>query len=328
MDFSRNIGLLICTILIVILISFVLLPSLQFLYVQEPVEGFSDPTYQYATKTREGDEPAPFWYELITPTDGREPFFRSIFPLQYIPVDDQVPYGYAKTGSFTEDGLQVYIVPTTTDTIYAEMKKLSTATIGNSENSEETREMIEKVEEMQKDYTDNYYNSVEYHDDEETIRNRAREDGRGIAYVVDKDGDRVGLGKVPDSQAPQLYYTAGAYPFGSATYVPNHEDSVYLSTLTGETMATPLEDTAAMQGGFCTQEAHNPLKIDEMCRSMDKNKCASTSCCVLLGGAKCVGGKSGGPTMTGHYSDVTIRNRDFYYYQGKCYGNCPQHNPF
>ena len=154
-----------------------------------------------------------------------------------------------------------------------------------------------------------------------------KQDGTDAAYVVDQNGNRVALSKVK-TQPDQLYYTAGSYPFGSANYVPNYEDSVYLSKLTGETMATPLENTAAMKGGFCTQEAHNPLKIDEMCQAMDKNKCASTSCCVLLGGAKCVGGTGNGPTMTGHYSDVTIRDRDYYYYQGKCYGNCPQHNPF
>ena len=26
------------------------------------------------------------------------------------------------------------------------------------------------------------------------------------------------------------------------------------------------------------------------------------------------------------YSDTTIKNRDLYYYQGDCYGNCPPNN--
>jgi hypothetical protein len=201
-------------------------------------------------------------------------------------------------------------------------------TVNNNNNvSPELQAVLDKVEQKLEDYRDNYYDSIQYHKTEQEIRDNMKQDATDAAYVVDQNGNRVALGKVK-TQPDQLYYTAGSYPFGSTNYVPNYEDSVYLSKLTGETMATPLENTAAMKGGFCTQEAHNPLKIDEMCQAMDKNKCASTSCCVLLGGAKCVGGTGNGPTMTGHYSDVTIRDRDYYYYQGKCYGNCPQHNPF
>jgi hypothetical protein len=206
--------------------------------------------------------------------------------------------------------------------------KTSIAVNNNNNNiSPELQAVLDKVEQKLEDYRDSYYDTIEYHKTEQEIRNEIKQDSTDVAYVIDKNGNRVALGKVK-TQPDQLYYTAGSYPFGSANYVPKYEDSVYLSKLTGETMATPLENTAAMQGGFCTQEAHNPLKIDEMCQAMDKNKCASTSCCVLLGGAKCVGGTGNGPTMTGHYSDVTIRDRDYYYYQGKCYGNCPQHNPF
>jgi hypothetical protein len=204
-------------------------------------------------------------------------------------------------------------------------------TVNNNNNnnniSPELQAVLDKVEQKLEDYRDSYYDTIQYHKTEQEIRNEMKQDSTDTAYVIDKNGNRVALGKVK-TQPDQLYYTAGSYPFGSANYVPKYEDSVYLSKLTGETMATPLENTAAMQGGFCTQEAHNPLKIDEMCQAMDKNNCASTSCCVLLGGAKCVGGTGNGPTMTGHYSDVTIRDRDYYYYQGKCYGNCPQHNPF
>ena len=203
-------------------------------------------------------------------------------------------------------------------------------TVNNNNNnniSPELQAVLDKVEQKLEDYRDSYYDTIQYHKTEQEIRDEMKQDSTDVAYVIDKNGNRVALGKVK-TQPDQLYYTAGSYPFGSANYVPKYEDSVYLSKLTGETMATPLENTAAMQGGFCTQEAHNPLKIDEMCQAMDKNNCASTSCCVLLGGAKCVGGTGNGPTMTGHYSDVTIRDRDYYYYQGKCYGNCPQHNPF
>ena len=202
-----------------------------------------------------------------------------------------------------------------------------TDTSTQNQVSEELQEVLDKVEERTQDYKDNYFDNIQYHKTEEEIRAESKEDNTGVAYVIGQDGKRVALPKI-STQPNQLFYTAGSYPFGSANYVPKYEDSVYLSKLTGESMALPLENTAAMKGGFCTQEKHNPLAIDQKCQQMDKDKCASTTCCVLLGGAKCVGGSQGGPTLTGHYSDVTIRDRDFYYYQGKCYGNCPEHNPF
>ena len=197
----------------------------------------------------------------------------------------------------------------------------------SDEKSEELLGVLKSLEERISEYKNDYYGDIEYHESEDEIRARMSDDVDGIAYVIDKDGKRIGLGKI-GTQPNQLYHTAGSYPFGSANYVPKYDDSVYLSKLTGETTAKPLEDTAAMKGGFCTQEKHSPVAIDTMCQTMDKDKCASTSCCVLLGGAKCVGGNEKGPTMNGHYKDVTIQNRDYYYYQGKCHGNCPENNPF
>ena len=41
-----------------------------------------------------------------------------------------------------------------------------------------------------------------------------------------------------------------------------------------------------------------------------------------FGGTKCVAGDQNGPTLRNNYGDLTIKNRDFYYYKGKCYGNC------
>jgi len=80
---------------------------------------------------------------------------------------------------------------------------------------------------------------------------------------------------------------------------------------------------AYMYGGVCTYFKDQPTKLEDACQKMDSNTCASTSCCVLLGGKKCVSGNDQGPTVRSNYSDVYVPNRDFYYYQGKCYGNCP-----
>jgi len=55
---------------------------------------------------------------------------------------------------------------------------------------------------------------------------------------------------------------------------------------------------------------------------LDNETCPSTDCCVLFGGTKCVAGKKAGPSVQSNYNDTKIKNRDYYYYKGKCYGNC------
>jgi len=211
--------------------------------------------------------------------------------------------------------------------------KLNANTIISKKNSDSTlatkitESLTEEAIKKQSEYKNNYYDNIQYHDSEEAIRATIPPgEGTGIAYVTDASGNRVGLGKV-STQPDQLYYTPGSFPFGSASYVPKYDDAAYLSKLTGETTASLLEDTAAMKGGFCTQEANNIFALDEKCRGTNKNQCASTTCCVLLGGAKCVAGNEHGPTMTAHYSDFTVKDRDYYYFQGKCYGHCPESSP-
>ncbi len=66
----------------------------------------------------------------------------------------------------------------------------------------------------------------------------------------------------------------------------------------------------------------NPTDLEMKCNSLDTETCSTTSCCVLLGGQKCVSGNLEGPTMKSNYSDIFIVNKDVYYYQGECYGNC------
>jgi hypothetical protein len=77
-------------------------------------------------------------------------------------------------------------------------------------------------------------------------------------------------------------------------------------------------------GGFCKQLGTDVNAVEQKCNTMDPDVCASTECCALLGGSKCVAGNVNGPLVASNYSDFTIQNRDFYYFQGKCYGNCYQ----
>jgi len=120
------------------------------------------------------------------------------------------------------------------------------------------------------------------------------------------------------------YYNPASFRFGtSSTYVPNYEDSVYLSRTTGQSTIGEILNPAYMLGGMCDYYKNQPTQLEAACQKLDKNTCASTSCCVLLGGAKCVSGTEQGPTVKSNFSDIYVRNRDYYYYQGKCYGNCP-----
>jgi hypothetical protein len=122
---------------------------------------------------------------------------------------------------------------------------------------------------------------------------------------------------------PPLFYESGSYIVDSTGYVPNYADSIYLSSTTGFSQIGTIENAPYMYGGFCKENSSDKQTINAKCSKLDKDVCASTECCVLLGGQKCVAGNEQGPSIPNSYSDFTIVNRDFYYYSGKCYGNCP-----
>lgn len=173
-------------------------------------------------------------------------------------------------------------------------------------------------------YKNNNYD-VQYHASVDSVKEL--NDNYGISFgqfwIVDPSSGKPML--MPGSAATQplpTYFQPGSFPFGVSSYIPNYEDSVFLSRSTYMPTYSPVTDTASAKGGFCAQSKANPQLIEETCGTMDVDKCASTSCCVLLGGSKCVAGNESGPTMKSNYGDRSVVNRDVYYYQGKCYGNC------
>ena len=147
-------------------------------------------------------------------------------------------------------------------------------------------------------------------------------DAAGIAFVAGPDGKMVELKPTGDLKAGPTYYEPGTYKFGSATYVPSYEDSVYLSKTTGQSSTSSYLDPATMKGGACSYYKDQPEKLEEMCLAIDKNNCGAMSCCVLLGGSNCVSGDALGPHNKLNYGDITLRDKDYYYHDGKCYGNC------
>ena len=180
-----------------------------------------------------------------------------------------------------------------------------------------SQELIEKT-----NYKPDNYN-VQYHDSEQDIIKQNDLDLELVKpiYVKDASGNVVEL-PWTSVKGNTTYNEPGTFRYESSNYVPNYEDSVYLSRLTGLSYTKPVYDTASQLGGFCSFNKNSGVNTETACLKLDKNTCASTSCCVLLGGAKCVAGNENGPTMKSNYSDIYLKNKDFYFYQGKCYGNC------
>ena len=138
--------------------------------------------------------------------------------------------------------------------------------------------------------------------------------------IYDKQGNKVTI-PYNSVQGTVMYYEPGSFPFGGSTYIPKYEDSVYMSRTSQLATTSPYISTKGALGA-CQAYKDLPAQNEEYCRSLDANTCSSTTCCVLLGGSKCVSGSETGPVYKNNYGDFLLRNRDSYYYNGKCYGNC------
>ena len=175
----------------------------------------------------------------------------------------------------------------------------------------------------EKEYTYDYTNvNVQYHDSIEDINAQSN---NPLLFnqinVIDPNGNPATIPTL-SGQVPSIYYTAGSQIYSPTNYVPNYEDSIYLSRATGMSTLSKYGPTAQLKGGFCSFYKDDPTALEIKCNALDINTCAATKCCVLLGGSKCVSGNARGPALPANYSDATIVNKDVYYYQGKCYGHC------
>jgi len=164
--------------------------------------------------------------------------------------------------------------------------------------------------------------NIQYHASDADLmkKNDGMDISFGQTWIYDMCGNKVSYPST-NIQGDKVYYTPGSYTFGASSYVPNYEDSIYLSKLTGEN-TTGIFRPNNQSGGFCAFHQNSPNNIEQACRKLDSDTCASTDCCVLLGGSTCVAGDEYGPTQQANYGDIFIRNKDYYYYRGKCYGNC------
>ena len=141
----------------------------------------------------------------------------------------------------------------------------------------------------------------------------------GEMWMKDVDG-KLKVVSYKDNINTTRYYPSGSYVFNPPAYVPNYEESVFLSKMSNfpnvSSIIKPFTDD------FCPDTASSTIDRETKCNALDHSSCKNSKCCVLFGGEKCVAGNHKGPTITSNYSDITIINRDYYYYKGKCYGNC------
>ena len=166
----------------------------------------------------------------------------------------------------------------------------------------------------------NNYNAMFHDSPEQLINNDDSVMNFDQTPVLDQCGNIIILPKTK-MQGNVTYYQPGSFPFGASTYIPKYEDSVYMSRVTQMSSVSPYQSSNQPLGA-CVKYANMPAQQEEYCRTLDTNTCSATSCCVLLGGSKCVAGNANGPTYKNNYGDYLVRNKDSYYYNGQCYGNC------
>ena len=156
---------------------------------------------------------------------------------------------------------------------------------------------------------------IEYHADPAKLPN-AKDNLTGYALIKNSNGQVV---PIPYSElSGQTLYDSS----NKASYVPNYEETTFLSKLTNEIPFLPITEIESGSTGFCANKGNTLTDVEEKCNSLNNETCASTDCCVLLGGAKCVAGSQTGPSIQSNYTDYILKNTDYYYYRGKCYGNC------
>ena len=118
-----------------------------------------------------------------------------------------------------------------------------------------------------------------------------------------------------------VYYQPGSFKFDNVSYVPNYEDSIRLSRSMPKLLSSTVPQNQFLD--ICSTHKNDKQGLEDKCKNLDAKQCNETDCCVLFGGAKCIAGNDKGPLLKENYADILIKNRDYYYYKDKCYGNCP-----
>ena len=82
---------------------------------------------------------------------------------------------------------------------------------------------------------------------------------------------------------------------------------------------------AKLKAGFCKTNLGKPAELETECAKLSRRACTATSCCVwanMDAKESCVSGNEHGPIFkTG--TDGSPKTLDYYYFENKCSGNCP-----
>ena len=153
-----------------------------------------------------------------------------------IPTDGKIPDGYYKINDkqmkkvpygFKVNDTKTGVLPITQAAYWSESykKEDDNQLLGNINISNQ------KIDENTKYKYDNY--DVKYHDSVDDIQKQKGlyDASFGSIIVFDPCGNKIFLPYTP-AQGSFTYYMPGAYIYGASTYVPNYEDSVYLSKTT------------------------------------------------------------------------------------------------
>jgi len=141
------------------------------------------------------------------PADG-------VIPDGYYKIDDKtmkkIPYGYTINTEKNE------LLSTTQSSFWVDYVK------------KKDNVMDDPILNSNKYNSDNY--NLSYHDSEETIKYQSGLYGSdfGTTMVLDNCGNKI-LIPYSEMQGYPIYYKPGTYKYGASTYIPNYEDSVFLS---------------------------------------------------------------------------------------------------
>ena len=160
---------------------------------------------------------------------------------------------------------------------------------------------------------------VEYHDSPEEIKAQIGDAG----YFENSDASFSDDSLFVKDESLFQQANDNYRRYKSSNFIPTYEDSVFLSRMSEISHAKPVTDSSSLLSGFCHFNKMNPYGTEQKCLSIEKDVCASTDCCVLLGGVKCVAGNKNGPLNVANYNNPETKSADHYYFKGKCYGNCP-----
>ena len=77
--------------------------------------------------------------------------------------------------------------------------------------------------------------------------------------------------------------------------------------------------------GFCKSHLGKPAELETECGKLSKHSCTATSCCVwarMNSAESCVSGNQNGPIFK-HDATGSPKPLDYYYFENKCKGKCP-----